>query len=278
MKLPESALSNAVVVVAHPDDEILWFSSVLDQASGIVVCFTDAEHSPEIGAARQKSLDEHHYADKINNLDLEQVKSHNQSAWPEPEETDYGLRLTRSPERDGPFIDQAARVSAALEPIIARADSVFTHNPWGEYGHEDHVQVCRIVTDLAGEHGADVWYSGYVSNKSVSLMRRYAGGFDHNYHSMSVDTERARAIADVYFRNEAWTFVDDYQWFDSECFIKGPLSARSSPGWLIPVNFIRVPFDAHRREKRPGLARRMIRRVRKSFGNGNAEKEHARSG
>jgi LmbE family N-acetylglucosaminyl deacetylase len=277
MMLPESALENAIVVVAHPDDEILWFSSVLDRASAIVVCFTDAGHSPEIGAARQKSLDEHEYAGKITNLDLEQVKSHNQSAWPEPEETAYGLRLTRSPECDGPFVEQARRVESALDPIIEGAANVYTHNPWGEYGHEDHVQVCRIATALAQKYGANTWYSGYVSNKSVSLMGRYAGGYDHHYYSMPVDTERARSIADTYYRNDAWTFIDGYRWFDTECFINGPLSAKPSPGWLVPVNFIRVPFDAHRKPNRPGLARRMIRRLRKTaFGNDGGS-ENARS-
>lgn len=277
MRLPESAQDNAVVVVAHPDDEILWFSSVLERAARIVVCFIDAEHSPEIGAARQRSLDEHAYTDKITNLDLEQVKSHNQSAWPEPEETDYGLRLVRNPDHDEPFIEQAQRVATALEPIIAAADNVYTHNPWGEYGHEDHVQVCRIVTDLAQKHGASTWYSSYVSNKSIALMRRYAGGFDHDYYTMPVDTVKAREIADTYFRNDAWTFIDDYRWFDSECFIKGPLVAKPVPGSLFPVNFIRVPFDAHRKLRRPGFARRIVRRLRKAVARSEGDR-HAPSG
>ena len=278
MTLPESALQNAVVVVAHPDDEVLWFSSVLDRASTIVVCFTDAEHAPEIGAARQKSLEEHELASRLTNLDLEQVKSHNQSAWPEPETTDYGLRLTRAPERDAPFVAQADRVAEALEPIIAGAANVYTHNPWGEYGHEDHVQVCRVVTRLAAKHGANTWYSGYVSNKSVSLMRRYAGGFEHEHYAMPVDTERARQLADVYYRHDAWTFIDDYRWFDTECFIKGPLAEAPGPGWIAPVNFIRVPFDAHRRSKRPGFGRRIFRRIRNAIRAKDQESQHARTG
>lgn len=279
MRLPQSSLQNAVVVAAHPDDEILWFSSVLDEAARIVICFSDSGHAPQIGAARKRSLEEHAYADKITNLDLEQVKSHNQSRWPEPEETEYGLRLAKSPGFDDAYAEQGERLAEVLKPIIKNASNLFTHNPWGEYGHEDHVQVCRIASKLATKNDTAIWYSGYASNKSIRLMQRYTSGFDNDYFTMPVDTTTAREIAETYFRNDAWTFIDDYVWFDSECFVRGPLTAQvgQSTGRILPVNFIRVPFDPFRKTRKPGFARRLLRRLSGGLRPKHKGKPHAGS-
>lgn len=269
MNFPKDALKDSILVVAHPDDEVLWFSSVLDAVDKIIICFTDAEHWPELGEARKRSLAEHAYRDRIELLDICQVKSHNKSRWPEPVETDYGLLLDKFPGFDEPYQEQAQRLKEALEPWLRDAANVFTHNPWGEYGHEDHVQVSRLTTALAGQHDTAVWYSNYVSNKSVSLMRRYMHGFGQPYYTMPVDTNRAREIADTYYRNGAWTWLDDYVWFASEVFVAGPLESRPQPctGALFPVNYLRVPFEASPDARKPkGVYRRTRRLLRNLAG------------
>jgi LmbE family N-acetylglucosaminyl deacetylase len=273
MKLPKRALEKSVLVVAHPDDEVLWFSSILDDVTSIVIVFMDTEQRPDRDAARKASLAEHEYRDKIVLLDLAQVKSHNASTWPQPVETAYGLHLGRLPALDDAYAEQAARVTAALAPHIDGALNVFTHNPWGEYGHEDHVQLCKVATALAAERGADVWYSNYVSGKSSRLMRQYLGGFDNPYYTMAVDGPRARQIADTYVRNGAWTFDDDFVWFPTECFVKGPLDshAATTEGTLFPVNYMRVPFDPiTANAPPPGLLQRFLRRLRSVHGNAAA--------
>jgi len=262
-------MKDSILVVAHPDDEVLWFSSILDRVGKIVICFTDAEHWPELGEARKRSLAEHACRDRIELLDICQVKSHNKSSWPEPTETDYGLRLDRFPDFDAPYQAQARRLEQALEPCLKGAANVFTHNPWGEYGHEDHVQVSRIVTSLAARYEKPIWYSNYVSNKSSSLMRRYMHGFGQTYYTMPVDTKRAREIADTYYRNGAWTWLPDYVWFDSEAFVSGPLESLAQPctGALFPVNYLRVPFDpAQQRQKSMSVYRRTRRLLRNLTG------------
>lgn len=269
MELPKQALEESVLVVAHPDDEVLWFSSILDTVTSIVIVFVDTEQRPDRDDARRASLAEHEYRDKMVSLDLAQVKSHNASDWPHPTETDYGLKLDRSLDLDGPYTEQAARVAAALAPHIRGTSNVFTHNPWGEYGHEDHVQLCRVATSLAIENGASIWYSNYVSGKSSRLMRQYLHGFANEYFTMNVDGPRARQIAETYIRNDAWTFEDDYVWFPSECFVQGPLEshAAGSEGTLFPVNYIRVPFDpVSANAPPPGFFRKLRRKLRSVTG------------
>ena len=268
MELPQEALRKSILIVAHPDDEVLWFGSILNQVDKIIICFTDAEHWPDLGKAREKSLKEHACRDRIVLLNLCQVKSHNKSTWPEPEVTDYGLRLNKFPGFDEPYQDQALRLADALEPHIRDADNVFTHNPWGEYGHEDHVQISKVVTNLVARHNRSIWYNSYVSNKSSALMRRYMHGFGKSYYTMPVDIDQAREIADTYYRNDAWTWMEDYVWFASECFVLGPLESQPQPctGALFPVNYVRVPFDpANQSRKPPGIFRRIRRKLRSSI-------------
>ena len=52
-------LENAVVVVAHPDDEVLWFSSILDKVDEVVICYLAINSKPQWTVGRQLSLAEH---------------------------------------------------------------------------------------------------------------------------------------------------------------------------------------------------------------------------
>jgi len=265
MQLPSHAFDKSLLVVAHPDDEILWFSSIIDRFDEIVICYMDAGHSDELGAARRKSLRDHALRERITLLDLAQSKSHNMSQWPEPEETEYGLRLTKDADLDRLHVEQAGRLRDALEPFVAAASNVFTHNPWGEYGHEDHVQVYRIVSRLAGESGARLWFGNYVSNKSSRLMRRCLEGFSASYFTMPVNRERAKRVASAYILNDAWTWIDDYQWPACECFVqKQNWQKQTEIGAPFPVNYIRVLFDPLMTNRpRPNLARRLWRGLRR---------------
>ena len=52
------------VVVAHPDDEILWASSICQNASQVIICFSEDEKSPEISKGRkifQKNAPKMHF-------------------------------------------------------------------------------------------------------------------------------------------------------------------------------------------------------------------------
>jgi len=245
MELPKGALERSALVVAHPDDEVLWFGSILERVDRIIICYTEASHWPELGDARRKSIAEHPLRDRIEVLGLAQVKSHNKCSWPEPTETSYGVRLDRYRGFDAPYQKQAQRLEEALAPAVRGFRNVYTHNPWGEYGHEDHIQLSRIATRLATSGGARIWYNSYVSNKSSMLMRRYVQGFGKPYYTLPVDVATVREFADTYYRNGAWTWMEDYVWFSSESFVEGPLVPQSQPckGALFPLNFIRVPFE-----------------------------------
>jgi LmbE family N-acetylglucosaminyl deacetylase len=263
---PNESLKGATLIVAHPDDEVLWFSSILDAVDKIVICFTDAEHWPGLGEARKRSLAEHPYRDRIVELGLSQVKTHNKSSWPEPVQTEYGLLLDKNPRFDEPYKTRATRLLELLESHVREAKNIYTHNPWGEYGHEDHVQVSHLAKTLANKHKTAIWHSNYVSNKSSALMRRYVRGFGMPYFTMRVDTVRAREIADTYFRNGAWTWFEEYVWFASEAYVAGPLepSSQSATGAIFPVNYLRLPLDLDRQACEQPSIYQQVKRLFKS--------------
>jgi LmbE family N-acetylglucosaminyl deacetylase len=252
-----------VLVVAHPDDEALWFSSILGRVRKIIVCYRDDTKNPAMAAARKLSLADHPLAERIVDLGLEEGRSIDRADWSAPEETADGLAL-RDPPSAAAYAEQAAALRRALPAELAGATAVFTHNPWGEYGHEDHVQVCRIVTHVAIDLGLTVWYSTYASFKSLPLLRRYLGRGDQQYVLQPSDPALGEKIAAAYRRHGAWTWFDDYQWFAHDCFIRGPLDKDhgQNAGWLAPINLLDPRHEPLWTPRPPApLAQRIRRRL-----------------
>jgi len=252
------------VIVAHPDDEILFFSSVIKDASKVVICF---------GPSADKNLTNGRQHLKtqlpLNNilfLDIPESNVFNSANWKRPVKCREGIVVGKD---EIAYQQNYDSLKDQLAQILDYGETIYTHNPWGEYGHEDHVQINRVVTQLARGCGAAIWYDSYVSNKSSLLMRSFIKDFGKPYYTMPVDADRARQIADTYHRNGAWTWMDDYVWFSSESFVQGPLvsQAKSYTGALFPVNYLRVPFDPETANAPPpGFYKKLRRRLRRLLG------------
>jgi len=240
---PEPGVGMPVLVVAHPDDEALWFSSVLDRVGRIVVCFLAHSRFPELAEARRESLAKHPLADRIVSLEIEESRSFAKADWSDPVETDDGLELRA--DAAAAYAESANALATALPPLLADATAVITHNPWGEYGHEDHVQVCRIATGEAVQRQIPVFYSNYASYRSLPLLRRYVGAGAGHYHVLPTAPALGESIAEIYRACGAWTWFDDYRWFGHDCYIEGPLTpgAGRDGGWVAPINLVETRHD-----------------------------------
>ena len=232
----------ALLVVAHPDDEILWFGSIVAEVDRIVVCFLNDPAHPELAGARERVLAEHPLREKIVCLGADETGAFNHANWPRPETTKYGLRIVKGRHVAKKYRLCYRQLEKKLQPMIAEAASVITHNPWGEYGHEEHVLVHRLATALAAAAGKDVWYDNHASTWSEDLMRVYLDKSQHAIAHGTVDTRAMDAIADVYRAHGAWTWFDDYRWFEDEYFVRGPLHRVDKPGfgWMFPINLLRL--------------------------------------
>jgi LmbE family N-acetylglucosaminyl deacetylase len=257
-----------MLVMAHPDDEALWASSILSQMARIVLCFEAVSSHPAWSEGRRRSLVEFPLA-HVTNLGLQESEVFDSAAWPEPVETSYGLAVRRGPRSMPGFSETRYRAAhgqlvAALRPRLARKRCVITHNPWGEYGHEEHVQVFRAVADLQRELAFTLWVSGYVSNKSYPLMLRNLPRLDCGAPLCPTDPELGARLQALYTRNGCWTWFEDYAWPPRERFYRwiGPEEKPVPPPSGSFVNMIWVDPPRHRQPLLHRLVRRAVRRFR----------------
>ncbi|MDX5414254.1 MAG: hypothetical protein LPK02_14550, partial [Rhodobacterales bacterium] len=132
--------AGCAVVMAHPDDEVLWASSVLADAGKVILCFGDFPGKPVFSQGRRRAVAQLPLPG-LAALQIEESAMAGTAAWPMPEELPEGLAPRRLPlGREAPlrrsYQANFARLQAALEVQLAECAEVVTHNPWGEYGHE----------------------------------------------------------------------------------------------------------------------------------------------
>jgi LmbE family N-acetylglucosaminyl deacetylase len=214
----------AVLVMAHPDDEALWASALLSRTARIVLVFEDIDSFPSWAEGRRRSLAELPLPD-VTSLRFREAEVLNGAAWPIPAETPYGLAVRPRPGTLRGFSarryqEAFPKLVAALRPLLAGAPAVVTHNPWGEYGHEDHVQVFRAVESLRRELGFPLWVTSYVSDKSYPFMLRHLARLDCSAPELPTDPKLGARLRDIYVRHGCWTWFDDYVWPPAERFLR----------------------------------------------------------
>ena len=86
--MPDTSL----LIVAHPDDEVLWFSSILCQVSKVIIAFKDYDAAPGLGARRAAAMAELPYA-TLACLGIAEAGSFKRASWDNPKPTRFGLAL-----------------------------------------------------------------------------------------------------------------------------------------------------------------------------------------
>jgi hypothetical protein len=238
----------SILVVAHPDDENLWFSSILSKVDKIILCFLPVVSEPVWTEGRRRSLSAYPL-DNVSCLELVESEVFYGTSWDQPLTTEYGLKISNRKFSDKTYINNYHTLKARLQECLQGYRNVFTHNPWGEYGHVEHVQVYRSIKDLQKEMHFNLWYSNYVSNKSAKLMINELAGLDYDAVTLPTNKQLAEEIANIYKRNECWTWYDDYEWCDNETFIKDSdtVSKIKRYGKLLPINYINIEKQSVRK-------------------------------
>ncbi len=243
--IPEGTpmLERAVLVVAHPDDEVLWFGSILRQFGRVVIAFQDYAAVPGLGARRAEALAELPYRE-LRCLGICEAGSLRLADWSDPRPDAFGIALDAAPVDEAAvtrYRANYASLHSALRRELATAAIVFTHNPWGEYGHEDHVQVFRAVDDLRRELGFALWCTNYGSRRSAVLAARYAATETTRIIPRRIDLDYTRSIADLYRRHDCWTWREDWTGFSEESLVSLPLrEAAEGRGHRLALNMVRT--------------------------------------
>ncbi|MDD9909273.1 MAG: hypothetical protein OXR62_06230 [Ahrensia sp.] len=257
-------LENSLIVAAHPDDELLWFASILKQVDRVLLVFEDYWPDPAIGPARARALDDFP-RDNVSSLRLPESATYGCADWANPQLTEFGIGLgaqvakrdlkqnvlrlagkSRAPKTGirARYEENFASIVAALRPQLNASMNVFTHNPWGEYGHEEHIQLFRALDHLRGEIGFTLWMSNYCTERSMPLAMRYFDNAQHEFIQLPVDKDFGEQVVKCYRDAGCWTWSDDWVWFDTECFMQAPRepAAASCQGHLFPLNFFQIGF------------------------------------
>jgi LmbE family N-acetylglucosaminyl deacetylase len=232
------------VVVAHPDDEALWLSSVVGSVERIVFGFGAVCGKPRRSEARRRAVAALPLRGTVD-LAIPESGVEWQSYLAQPDLTLQGVRIFESAVRER-YESNHAKLLEGLRPALAGCQDVYTHNPWGEYGHAEHIQVYSAVTALQEELGYTVWFSNYVGPGNWTFVRGLAQSLSWAQRRVvRPDIVTARALMQVYRHHGAWTWHSGHRWPAQEILYAQP--PRSSPDglhllsgeWLLDVGRLR---------------------------------------
>jgi hypothetical protein len=164
------------LLIAHPDDELLWCWPVLKQVKKIVCASSDA-FNPERKRYRERKLCLKEVGQR---LEVEIVC------------LDANSEFYRMPTRAGELKKHAAELMRHLE------SPVFTHNPWGEYGHLDHI----FCNQIAMASGLEVWTSDICQEINWLPLRQWKQGLK----SHKIDLESFLDLKRIYDARKCWTW------------------------------------------------------------------------
>lgn len=120
---------NKLIIIVHPDDETLWGGAQLINHKYLVVCITCG-------------------SDEVRNNEFKEVMNKVESPY---------ISLSYPDKTDGKRDDwqnSYIYIQEDLKDIINYKNwgKIVTHNPEGEYGHEQHIMTSNIVTSLANKN------------------------------------------------------------------------------------------------------------------------------
>lgn len=202
---------SVAVVVAHPDDEALWLSSILGAAERIVFCFGDPFDRPRTAAARRRAL-ALLPLEGVAQLGIAESGARFLADWAHPRLTPAGIEIL-DPAAGARYEANFGRLVESLRAALAGFRNVCTHSPWGEYGHAEHIQVHRAVAALQGELGYTLWFPNYVGRRSWPLARQLGDGIRWSERRvLRPDLAIARRLKRIYSSCGAWTWTRAHRW------------------------------------------------------------------
>jgi len=250
----------SAIVAAHPDDEILWFSSILADAGKIILCYEDVPGNRHWSDGRRASTSQYPLPQLVN-IGLSEADVFHAIDWSNPVPSAEGLEISGAPRVGQAYADNFGQLVNRLRDELDGCSNVFTHAPWGEYGNAEHIQVFRAVMAAVETSACTVWVPGYVSNATVALMTASEGELGRDTITLPTDQALAHDVAALYKANNCWTWYNDYQWPAHESF-RAVSTEPADEGAVWTVNHISIRPSAPPRQS-PGLTRRLARRFRR---------------
>jgi len=236
--------SPAAVVVAHPDDEALWLSSAVGSAERVIFCFGAFFDRPRMTEARRQAVTALPLTSVVDLAIPESGAGSRIEGIPSQPTTD-SIRISDAAAR-ARYESNYERLLAALRTSLTGIEDVYTHNPWGEYGHPEHIQVYRAVAALQEELEFTLWFSNYVSSTTWPLARALGRRLRAaERRVVRPDLAVVRRLERIYRQHGAWTWNWAHRWPAHEAIYAlapaadlRPLRPESEE-WLLDVGRLR---------------------------------------
>ncbi len=217
-----------ILIVAHPDDECLFATSILDSISMLIICFNDIPKEEVISLKRINSIESYPLKDlKVLSLNLKQSeKAFFPINWLNINEKFSGI--------NGGYINTSYdnnfnKILNKLRIIIPNNSLIISHNPWGEYGHAEHCQVFKASFQIAKETNSRLFVDGYFSNLSKVYANRKLHLLKQINFVFKTNIKLYNLLKNHYSKFGCWTWYENYQLPKNESFfevdlIKNPSS------------------------------------------------------
>lgn len=154
----------SLIIVAHPDDEVLWFSSVLFRDNPDVICITSGRNKDD-ESYRKKAFEK--------TMDILNIENYEMLDHPD---TDGRLNLSQLEKDLSRFTSE-------------KYDRIFTHGPFGDtHNHIHHQDVSYLVNILFDNVFSTAWnlYPDVVNHLSRPEfdLKKYLMGtvYSEEYH------------------------------------------------------------------------------------------------
>ena len=242
-------LNDFVIVFAHPDDEILFASSILAKAKKIIICFGDSLEDINVTKGR-KSLYSKYPLKNVQFLQINESptwRRMNYLPFVNPKENEFGLE-NGSPNLNI-YKENFYKLYYILDKLVRNQETIITHNPWGEYGHTEHIQVYKCIEALSKKYKFKVYVTGYTSDLASELMYKSIHKISQSPVISLTDNILFDKIKKLYIKYKCWTWDADYNPPIYEIFYllkdiqkdpKKTMGAKSLKVSMVPLNLINM--------------------------------------
>ena len=214
-----NSIEDAILIVSHPDDECLFASSLLDKISKLIICFEKIPNEDRISLARKYALNDYPLKNiELINLGLTQsTPSIFPNNWFNIKDKYSGIK---GGYKKKTYDENYNILISELRKNIRKKSLIISHNPWGEYGHEEHCQVFKAAYQISNETKSDFYVSGYWSNLSKCFAKRKFHLLTNEYFFLKTNLEIFEKLKKHYLNKGCWTWYRDYSLPSMELFYK----------------------------------------------------------
>jgi len=197
--------------MAHPDDEVIFgwpifFDENIEKT--LLICSTDRKNPERQWCA--------HRVNVLANICQEEnvplyAIDNNSSFYKTPTRRPTGVPQTIEGDAKAPFRSMSENIVKVVHELEKSHDFIFTHNPYGEYGHIDHI----LLFDLMVKHAnlpicfTDIiQLSNWAGNETKKCKNSNAWKVYYNNkiseHKMNM--EKYKKYEEVYKKYNCWTW------------------------------------------------------------------------